>query len=436
MPKFFRAPAGTHDFLPDDHDFFTFIKKVVRHRFRQAGFRRISPPNFEETAVFEKSLGAESEIFQKKLFSFSDRTGKNFSLRPEITTGIVRAFIEKKMDTGALPKKFYYIGKCFQFERPRVNVQREFWQFGTEILGEFDPAIDAKIIYLGHRILQDLGIREKCSLKINFIGDRDSRRDFFEALENFFAGKERNLTPASREKIAQKKFFEFLAHPQSDDEKILIRMAPKILDFLNENSKNFFDEMLEYLKIFEINFEICPNFFLSKKYYSNTIFEFSEKKLEQKILSGGRYDELIEKMGGESHGAIGFAAGVERIINLMKKNKIEVPQKDFLQIFVAATGPIAKKHALPILIKLREHGFHAVGVLGKASMQTQLERAQKFKVPFIILIGDIEVKKNQVIVRDNRTGKQIWLPTENLLPEMEKLLNVKLDSTVDFLGHE
>jgi len=435
--KPFSAPAGTADFLPDDHDFFTFLKKVVRHRFRQAGFRRITPPMFEETALFERSLGIASKIIKKEIYSFSDRRGRDFSLRPELTTGIVRSFVEHEMFNDALPRELYYIEKCFRFERPRGTTKREFSQFGAEILGESDPALDAQIMYLGHRILTDLSIRDVCELRINTIGSPEDRQKYTDELENFYAGKLRSLGPESREKFEQKKFLELL-EPQTDDEEILVQMAPKITDFLSPESKKFFEATTEYCKSFGIDFVVDHTLTRPLNYYSHTVFEFREKITGEKILVGGRYDGLIEKLGGPDLGGAGFAAGVGRVINLMKNRGIDVPHKDYLQIFVAATGPVAKKHALPILIQLREHGFHAVGVLGKTSMQEQLDRAQKFKVPFALLIGDLEIKKNQIIVRDMKTGKQEWIGMNEILEKMDEWLGApkSLDTTTDFLGHE
>jgi len=437
MPKFYKAPAGTVDFLPDYHDYFTFVKKVIRHRFRQSGFRRISPPMFEESGTFLRSIGETNEIAARELYSFKDRQDREYTLRPEITTGIVRAFIEHEMDQEPLPVELYYIEPCFRFERPNSRTRRQFWQFGAEVLGESDPSIDAQIMYLGHRIISDLGIRDAIELKINTIGTLDDRKKFFEALANFYAGKERSLSPESQEKLAQKKYLELL-DPRSEDEEILVQMAPKITDFLSPESTDFFNQVQEYLSSFNIEFTVDPSLTRPLDYYTQTVFEFREKGTRNKVLVGGRYDDLIEKMGNHKpHGAVGFSAGVDRVIKLMKLGGIEVPKKDTLQIFLAATGPVAKKKALPILVKLREHGYHAVGVLGKTSMQEQLKRAQDFKVPYTLLMGDLEIKKKQLIVRDMNTGKQEWINQEDVLPHMDKLLGspTSLDTTKDFLGH-
>ena len=437
MPKYFRAPMGTFDFLPDDHNYFTFVKKVIRHRFRQSGYRRISPPMFEETATFARALGGDSEIISRELYSFKDRQERSFSLRPEITTGVVRAFIQNEMHLQALPAELYYVEPCFRFERPNSRTRRQFWQFGCEVIGESDPSIDAQIIYLGHRILSDLGIRKNCELIINTIGSVEDRSQFFEAIANFYAGKERSLSLESQENLAQKKYLELL-DPKTEDEFILAKMAPKITDFLSAESKLFFDTIIEYLESFGIDYTIDNSLVRPIDYYSNTVFEFREKDTSNKVLVGGRYDNLLETMGGPAMGAVGFSAGVDRVIDLMKENEFEVPHKDYIQIFLAATGPKAKKEALPLLVRLREHGFHAVGVLGRTSMQEQLKRAQSFNVPYTLLIGDLEIKKEQIIIRDMKTGKQEWIDQSEVLEKMDKLLEAPttLDTTTDFLGHE
>lgn len=391
---------------------------------------------FEETEVFLRSLGETNDITARELYSFKDRQGREYTLRPEITTGIMRSFIEHEMQLEALPKELYYIEPCFRFERPNARTKRQFWQFGAEVLGESDPSIDAQMMYLGHRILKDLGLDAICELKINTIGSPSDRKEFFEAIANFYSGKERSLTPESQEKLAQKKYLELL-DPKSEDEEILVQMAPKITDFLSDESRQFFNEVQAYLNSFGIKYILDYSLTRPLEYYTNTVFEFHEVGNKNKVLVGGRYDGLMEKMGGPNLGGTGFAAGVDRIISLMKTEGIEVPEKDRLQIFLAATGPIAKKHALPILIKLREHGYHAVGVLGRTSMQEQLERATKFHVPYTLLMGDLEVKKQQIIVRDMENGKQVWIDQNKILEHMDNLLGkqLNLDTTNDFLGH-
>ena len=427
----YKSPVGTDDILPDDHDYYTYVKKIIRHRFRQAGFRRISTPVFEETETFHNALGVDTEIIKRELYSFDDPRGKeSLSLRPELTTGIVRSFIEQEMQNGPLPVELYSLGRCFRFERPQSRTKREFWQFGAEILGESDPAIDAQLIYLAHRILSDLGLAEHCELKINTIGNAEDRQKFIDALANFYAGKERSLSPRLREKMEQGDFLALL-NPTTENEEILAKMAPKITDFLSPESKTFFDQTLSYLNTFGIEYTIDPGLVRPIEYYSHTTFEFREKAAHRnKVLVGGRYDGLLKKMNGPDLGGCGFAAGLERIIGMMKAHGIEAPRKDTLQIYVAATGLLAKKEALPILVKLREHGFNAVGVLGKTRMEDQLTRAAKFNVPYSLIMGDVEIRKGEVIVREMKRGRSKTIKMEDIIPHMEELFKgVELSST-------
>ncbi|PID70835.1 histidine--tRNA ligase [bacterium DOLZORAL124_38_8] len=427
----YKAPIGTQDILPNDHDYFTYVKKIIRYRFRQAGFRRISTPVFEETNTFHNALGVDTDIIKRELYSFDDPRGKeSLSLRPELTTGIVRSFIEQELYKGPLPVELYSLGRCFRFERPQSRTKREFWQFGAEILGESDPAIDAQLIYLAYRILSDLGLSEHCELKINTIGNPEDRQKFIDALANFYSGKERSLSLRLREKLEQGDYLALL-NPTTENEEILAKMAPKITDFLSPDSKEFLNQTLSYLNTFGIEYTIDPGLIRPIDYYSHTTFEFREKAAHRnKILVGGRYDGLMKKMNGEDLGGCGFAAGLERVIALMKAHEIPVPKKDTLQIYVAATGVLAKKEALPILVKLREHGFHAVGVLGKTRMEDQLARATKFNVPYSLVMGDVEIRKGEVIVREMKRGRSTTIKIEDIIPHMEKLFkDVQLDNT-------
>ena len=355
----FAAASGLDDVFPEDHAFFTFIKKVVRHRFRQAGFRRFSPPVFEETDLYERSLGKECDIFSRELYSFIDRQGRSYSLRPEITTSLVRAFIQHELDKGPLPVEWYYIEHCFRYERPTSRTKRQFWQFGAEILGESDSAIDAQIIFLGHQILQDLGLRPHSELKINTLGSPEDRQNFFEALENFYRGKERYLQPSSQEKLEQRRYLELL-NPLDEDEKVLADMAPKLENYLGASAVESMEELTKYLDTFDIEYVVDPRLVRSLNYYNGLIFEFHAQNTAEKLLVGGRYDGLMERLGGKDLGGCGFAAGLERIMARMKKHHKAVPQKDELQVFwpppvqsprkkpSPTSSPCAKKATTPL----------------------------------------------------------------------------------------
>lgn len=427
MPKHFKSPIGTIDFLPDDYEYLAFIEEIVQKKFQKCGFRRMGTPAFEELECFEKSFGKSSDIIQKELYTFEDKLGRTLALRPEVTTGIIRSFIEHSLYEGALPLEVYYIENCFRFERVKSNTKRSFRQFGAEVLGSTDPAIDAQIILIASHLLQKLKVAKFCELKVNNIGTPEDREKYFEAVENFYIGKERSLSLGSREKLKQKNFLELLK-PKTEDEMILAKMAPKMTDFLSPKSKQYFEETIEYLDVLNIKYSIDTNLFRPFQYYAYTVFEFFEKDSQNKIMAGGRYDGLLKKMGSPSDlGGCGFSAGIERMVDLMKRNDIILSKKANIHVFVGATGPIGKKTALPLLAQLRSKGFNAVGNLGKTSIENLLNRAQKAKSPLALLIGDHEVRTKKILIRNLETGKKIEIDQDDIFDYLKDFFKDRKD---------
>ncbi len=406
MPKYFKSPIGTLDFLPDDYEYFSFIEEIVQKKFHKCGYHRISTPAFEDLECFERSFGATSKIIQKELYTFEDKLGRTLALRPDVTTGIVRSFIENKLYEENLPLEVYYIENCFRFERVKSTTQRSFRQLGAEVLGDTDPAIDAQLVLLASQLLSQLKVGKLCELRINNIGTPEDRQKFFEALENFYKGKERSLSVEARERLHQGNLLELLK-PRTEDEHILAEMAPKVTDFLSKKSRKFFEETLAYLDTLEIPYTVDTKLFRPFRYYSYTVFEFFEKNTLNKVLAGGRYDGLLTTMGCPLDlGGAGFSAGVERVIELMHRHDIVLSQKANIHVFVAATGELGKKTSLPLLTQLRNKGFNAVGNLGKTSIENTLKRAQKTKTPLVLLLGDQEVRQNKLVVRHLETGRK------------------------------
>lgn len=420
MPKYFKSPIGTVDFLPDDYEYFSFIEEKVQNKFHKCGYHRISTPAFEELECFERSFGKSASIIQKELYTFEDKLGRTLALRPDVTTGIVRSYVENKIYEGNMPWEVYYIENCFRFERVKSTTKRSFRQFGTEVLGVTDPAMDAQMILLSSQLLEKLKIRKHCELKVNNIGTPEDRQKYFEALENFYIGKERSLSAESQEKLKQKNLIELLK-PKTEDEIILADMAPKITEFLSPKSQKFFEETLEYLDILKVKYTIDKNLFRPFKYYAYTVFEFFEKDTSNKILAGGRYDGLPKTMGCPTDiGGCGFSAGIERMIELMRRNEIILSKKSNIHVFVAATGPIGKKSALPLLTDIRNRGYNAVGNLGKTSIENILKRAQKAKAPLALLLGDHEVRTGTILVRNLETGKKKEIKMENVFDYLKE----------------
>lgn len=423
----FSTPKGVHDILPEDHDYFTFIKKVVRHRARQAGFRRITTPIFEFTDVFKRTLGMESDIVSKEMYEFLDKKGRSLTLKPEGTAGVVRSYIEHGMHHWPQPVMLYYVEPHFRYDRPQKGRYRQFWQYGLEILGENDPALDAQLVQIANRIHKDLGIEKPLKLKINTIGTAEARKKYMQVLEDFFVDKERAVPEEFRGLIYKNPMRLLDKKDKDEDIGILAKMAPKMEDYLDKESREYHEEFKSYLDELGLEYEEDGTLVRGLDYYSKTVFEFvdTSDSAQNAVCAGGRYDGLAELMGGQHTPAVGLASGIERLIANMKREKVRVPSKDDLHVFVAQLGKEAKLKCLPLMEKLHEAGVKAIGAVGKGSINIQLKMADKFKVPYTILMGVTEVREGTVIIRNMKKGTQEKFKYENAVEEMVKLIGEK-----------
>ncbi|MCC7197835.1 histidine--tRNA ligase [Candidatus Peregrinibacteria bacterium] len=418
----FQTPKGVHDIMPADHEYHTFIKKVVRHRCRQAGFRRITTPMFEFTDVFRRGLGDATDIVSKEMYTFQDRKGRSLTLKPESTAGVVRAYIQNNMKELAQPVELFYIEPHFRYDRPQKGRYRQFWQFGFEVIGESDPALDAQVIQLAYQILDDLGIAQLFTLQLNTIGTNEERVAYMQALKDYYFGKERYLSPDDKMRLEKNPLR--ILDSKHEDTIILNQSAPKMMDYFGDETKAYHEELKEYLTELKIPWVDNAGLVRGLDYYSKTVFEFWDKTdgAQNAIGGGGRYDGLFELMGGDPTPACGFAAGMERVIANMKREKIRVPRKDDLHVFVAQLGGIAKKKCLPLIKELREQGIRTMGALGKGSIKVQLRLADKFKVPYCVILGITEVREGTAIIRDMKVGTQRTVPFENTVEEVIKVI--------------
>jgi histidyl-tRNA synthetase len=424
-PKRFQTPKGVHDILPKDHEYHTFIKKVVRHRCRQAGFRRITTPIFEFTDVFKRSIGDETDIVSKEMYTFEDRKGRSLTLKPESTAGVVRAYIENGMQEWPQPVELYYIEPHFRYDKPQKGRYRQFWQVGLELIGESDPALDAQCIQLAYLINKDLGIADRFELQLNTIGTPEARAEYSQVLSDYYVGKDRSLCEdclRRRDKNPLR-----LLDCKAEDCQILADLAPKMSDYLDKESIEFHEELKGYLDEMGIEYKENQRLVRGLDYYSKTVFEFWDKHdgAQNAIGGGGRYDGLVELLGGDPTPAVGYAAGIERMIANMKISKVRVPSKDYLHVFVAQLGIEAKKKCLPLIQDLREAGVKTMGALGKGAIKNQLRLADKHGVPWTVLIGITEVRDGTAIIRNMEKGTQETVPMEKVVSTLKKKIGAK-----------
>lgn len=415
-----KSPLGMSDVLPKDHEYFTFIKKVVRHRCRQAGFKRISTPMFERTDVIKKALAEEADRIERSMYSLRDPEGTDLTIRSGNTIGIARAYVEHKFDEMPQPIFFYYIEPQARFTELKPGYYRHFNQFGLEVIGESDPALDAQVIYVANQINKDLTIDDRFELHINSMGDRESREKYLVDLTNFFVGKERGIPSEYRDLIDRDPLQLFLV--EDEDVKILCEMAPKINQYWSQESKQYHEDLCSYLEELGIEYKVNYTLFRKLPYYTETVFEFWEKNRgrERAVGGGGRYDNLIERLGGKPTPAVNYSAGLERMVAQMKIKKAIVPSKDDIHVFVAQLGIEAKKKCLSMLTSMHDEGIKAIGAIGKCSMKEQIALAEKFKVPYMVLMGLTEVREGVAIIREMKRGTQITLKYEDVIPEMIK----------------
>jgi len=423
--KKYQTPKGVHDILPKDHEYHTYIKKVVRHRCRQAGFKRITTPVFEFTDVFRRSIGDETDIVSKEMYTFEDRKGRSLTLKPESTAGVVRAYIQNGMQSLPQPVELYYIEPHFRYDRPQKGRYRQFWQLGFEIIGESDAALDAQCIQLANTINKDLGIADTFTLQLNTIGTPEARAEYKQVLQDYYVGKERSLCEDCLRRMEHNPMR--LLDCKQEDCQILADLAPKMKDYLDKESIEFHEELKGYLDEMGIEYEENQKLVRGLDYYSKTVFEFWDKNegAQNAIGGGGRYDGLVELLGGQPTPAVGYAAGIERMIANMKIAKVRVPSKDTLHVFVAQLGVEAKKKCLPLIEEMRNEGIKTMGALGKGAIRNQLSLADKFDVPWTVIIGITEVRDGTAIIRNMEKGTQETVPMEKVVATLKKKIGPK-----------
>ena len=415
---------------------------MVRHRARQAGYKRIETPIFENRTVFERGIGEHTDAVEKELYLVSSKHGSDeeaeLALRPETTAATCRAYIEHGMQQLPQPVQLYSYGPNFRHDRPQKGRFRQFYQFTYEIIGVKDPSLDAQLINTLTKIFKDLSINDRLSLQINNIGKGENRREYVQALKDFFSGKERHLPELDQKRLETNPLR--LLDSKEEDTQILLKSAPKIGEFLDDESKQYQETLLEYLDEYGITYTRNPHLVRGLDYYTETVFEFWDGSTgaQNSVAGGGRYDGLIELLEGKPTPGIGFSAGVERMMWHMKEAGVQAPQKDQVDVFVAQLGPDAKKKSLLLIDELRNRGVHTIGALGEASLKSQMRLADKFDARYTLLMGQLEVKENKIILRDMAAGKQNSMPFEDAVPKVIELLggeeNLDTYSIKDKLG--
>ncbi len=398
---------GTHDLLSKEALRHRKVIDTVRDISFLYGFDEIETPILERTEVFSRTLGDTSDIVTKEMYTFEDKGGDLLTLRPENTAGVARAFISGGL-AQSLPLKFVYQGPMFRYERPQKGRLRQFHQTGVEILGVKEPLADIEIIALGAHYLEALGIRHKTILELNSLGDNESRLAYREKLIKYLKGHLNSLSKDSCDRLERNPLRILDSKDQSD--RAIIENAPMIIDSFNDHSRDFFETVKEGLDLAGVNYIINPRLVRGLDYYCHTAFEFTTNQLgaQGALVAGGRYDGLIKQMGGPQTPGVGWAAGIERLAMM-----IDDPEEGARPIAVIPIGEEAQSQALVITQKLRQSGF-CTDLSYSGSMKKRMKRANSVNAIVAVIIGEDELARDVVTVRNMENGDQIEVSLASL----------------------
>jgi histidyl-tRNA synthetase len=407
-------PRGTNDILPGEVEKWHFLERQIRGICREYGYSEVRTPIFEHTELFLRGVGDTTDIVEKEMYTFIDRGKRSITLRPENTASVVRAYLEENLYAGPQPVKLYYCGPMFRYDRPQAGRFRQFHQFGVEVFGSHDPAVDAEVMAMAMDFYGRLGLRN-LKLLINSVGCPECRPGLRQELQDYFRPKLENLCHNCRERF-NKNPLRILDCKENKCAEAG-EGAPVILDCLCQDCREHFEEVKRHLDLLDISYIVDRRLVRGLDYYTHTAFEITAEDIgaQSSIGGGGRYNGLVEICGGPPVPGIGFALGIERILLAMERQGIKLPGFARPDVFVVTAGAPAADAAFRMLFQLRYGGIPAdKDYLGR-SLKAQMKYAGKTGVRYAVIIGEEEMKKGVVVVRDMRTGGQETIAAEQTI---------------------
>lgn len=404
MALIVQRPLGTADVTPAEiHKWYT-VEQVAQDTAQTFGFREIRFPTFENTDLFLRSVGETTDVVQKEMYSVIAKESK-FTLRPEGTAGTIRAVMQNGMLNDALPQKVFYITSCFRHEKPQAGRLREFHQFGAEMIGSASPAADAEMISMAHTLLSSLGLKN-IELNINSIGCPVCRAEYHKALKSFFASKTSELCDTCLGRLEKNPMR--ILDCKSPICSGIAKDAPVITDYLCEECSDHFAQLKDLLDTMKIAYRVNPKIVRGLDYYTKTVFEFITTDIgaQGTVLAGGRYDGLVEQLGGASTPALGFAAGLERLIMTMEKQGCDFMEQNRCDLYIAPMGNAAVKKAAELAGLARAEGYTAEYDLMNRSIKAQMKYANKTGAAFVIVLGDNELEAGKAKLKNMESGEE------------------------------
>ncbi len=419
-----QKPKGTYDVYGDMGKKIIYLENLLKALMEKYNYEYVRTPLFESSELFHRGVGETSDIVSKETYDFVDRGERHMTLRPEGTAGVVRSFIENKMYGRAdLPVKLWYFGPMYRYERPQSGRYREFYQFGVEAFCSDDPMLDAEIISIPVNFYKLLGLKG-IKVNINTLGDTESRLKYREALINYFRPHIDSLCDDCKARFEKNPLR--ILDCKVDHDLDIMKNAPKIIDYLNDSSRNHFEKVKEYLEVLNIDYTVNYSIVRGLDYYTHTVFEV-EASVEgfgsQNVLcAGGRYNGLVETIGGPQTPGVGFALGLERLLVALEYEKLEPWEDKTTDFYIAPMDDTCKSYSLKVLNMLRMNGFNGDMDYMNRSLKSNFKQAERLNTKYIIIIGNDEIGNNMVTIKDNETKESKTVAFDNIVDYFDEVM--------------
>lgn len=399
-----KAPKGTRDIIPGESEKWTMVENIMANEAELNGFAEIRTPVFEHTELFLRSVGDTTDVVEKQMYTFEDKGGRSVTLRPEGTAGAVRAMLENGMPNNGYPVKLYYKTSCYRYEKPQAGRLRELHQFGVEMFGAGEPAADAQVIMLAMSVFERLGLGNDVQLAINSIGCPTCRAEYHKALKTYFSSRREELCETCNSRLERNPMR--ILDCKSPVCGAIAAEAPKITDFLCEDCSSHFEKVKSLLSEVGIEYTVDPGLVRGLDYYTRTVFEFPSKRFGFALGGGGRYDGLVEEIGGKPTPALGFGLGFDRIMMALNEAGVEFPKDDKCEVYVASMGDNAQVKAFKLVNELHRCGIAADCDLCARGLKAQLKYADKIGARYTVVIGDNELEVGKAELKNMKTGEK------------------------------
>ena len=409
-----QKPKGTYDVYGEYSYKYEYVKNIFKEIVKEYNFEYIETPIFESSELFHRGVGETSDIVSKETYDFKDRGDRNMTLRPEGTAGVVRSVIENKLYNN-VPLKVWYEGPMFRYERPQSGRFREHFQFGFESFGSTSPSSDAEVISIAVKILKSLGLKG-IKVNINSLGDMESRDNYRNALKEHFKSHLDELCSDCRDRFEKNPLR--IIDCKVDSELEVIKNAPKILDYLNDESRDYFNKLQEYLNELNIEYVVNPNIVRGLDYYTHTVFEITAEikgfGSQNVLCGGGRYNNLVKSLGGPDYPSVGFGMGIERLMNALEIEGIDFGKKS-LKAFVCYISEEERKYAFKLLNYLRDNNINCDMCFTNRNLKGQFKEADLNNSEYALIIGEEEVKTNIITIKNNKTKEEYKINKNELI---------------------